>query len=86
MTREPFGGIQVRVTDLLPRVLDGFTEKRIPGHPLILWLSRWLPIDPWIVMAVPKTKPADPIYDRENGVIYCAPEHYRQIRMAIDGH
>jgi hypothetical protein len=28
------------------------TVKRIPAHPIIQWLAKWLPIEPWVVITV----------------------------------
>ena len=69
---DPLGGIRIQPFAFWPTVPDGFETKRIPAHPIVKWLARWLPIDPWVEISVPKFKDADAVLDQANNVIHCS--------------
>jgi hypothetical protein len=43
--------------------------RRMPAHPLIRWLARWLPIEPFVT--VTRIEYADPILHRASNTLYC---------------
>lgn len=55
-----------------PTVRDGTYVRRFPAHPLVCWLARWLPIDPYVDVEYPRYRDADPLVDARAGIIYCS--------------
>jgi hypothetical protein len=55
--------------------------------PFIIWLSRWLPIEPYSELVLPRLREIEPIFDRVNNVLYCSTaqelELNRQLRRRL---
>lgn len=79
----PFGGMQIIQSHHWPRVPDGVYVRQLTAHPIIHWLARWLPIDPWIDVEVPRFKDADPLIDTRRGVIFCSPAQFAELRRGM---
>lgn len=75
-----FGGLRVMTVEHWPKVSDGTT--RLPAHPLILWLARWLPLRTWWA-EVQNYRDSDPIIHEAAGVLYCSPRQYAELRTAL---
>ena len=41
-------GLQIIIDDRLPKKETDPICWIWPAHPLIIWLSKWLPISPWV--------------------------------------
>ena len=64
-----------------PRVQCGTYKVRFPAHSLIVWLSRWLPITPYIEGTYTKYRDADPIL--MSGKIFCSYAQYQYLRQKL---
>lgn len=67
----------------------GSRPVRIPGHPLVRWLS-WqlgrvgLGFEPDLIVEAPAFVPMDAMFDQAGGVIYCAPSQSIEIRRILE--
>jgi hypothetical protein len=77
------GSLRVMVVQPWPRVPLGVEAVRLPAHPIIIWLSRWLPIDPFVEIAVPRWRDADMLVDRDRGVVFCSAKQLAAIEQEI---
>jgi hypothetical protein len=66
------GGIKIMPSHHWPTVQDGTKTIRFPAHPIIQWLSRWLPITPYVEGIYPKYRDADAIMDHSRGTLFCS--------------
>ena len=42
-------GLDIHVSDLLPKKVTEYPVTHIwIAHPIIVWLSKWLPMSPWV--------------------------------------
>jgi hypothetical protein len=39
-----------------PPLKKGYVLRRVPAHPFVVWLARWLPIEPYLDVEVPMTR------------------------------
>jgi hypothetical protein len=74
------GGMQIQPSKFWPKVEDGFETKRVTAHPLIHWLARWFPIEPWVEVQVRRLKDADPVIYMGR-VICCSYAQYEVLRQ-----
>jgi hypothetical protein len=73
-------GMQIYAQANWPKVQDGVRKVRFPSHPLIIWLSRWLPITPYIEGTYPRFKDADPVI--AGNKIFCSLAQYDYIKRS----
>lgn len=73
-----FAGLRI-VADLnWPREFAGYETYRSPAHPFIIWLSRYLPITPYIEGQTPSYRDRDPLI--VGGTVFCSPRQYAELR------
>lgn len=78
------GSYEVRPNKYWPTVVDGTRPHRVPAHPVICWLARWLPIAPYVEIQVPNVRDADMILDNQIGVIFCSPAQANALRQELE--
>ncbi len=72
MTINSLAGLHIYPYDPWPQVEDGVEVVRYYAHPIIFWLAKWLPIDPYVDAEYIKYKDADALVDKIGGVMYCS--------------
>jgi len=74
-----FGGLQVHIHHMPPQY-SHHEPCRYTVHPLISWLSKFLPIDPWIDGQRPVFKDVNPVVI--GGKLYVSLKQYEELRRA----
>jgi hypothetical protein len=53
--------------------------ERLPAHPLIIWLARWLPLRTWWAER-PIYRDSPMMIDQRRGYIYCSERQYQDLK------
>lgn len=72
-------GLRIVVSHILPQECV-VVAKRLPAHPLIQWLARYLMIDPWVEIQAPQWRDKGLWIDRQHGLISCSPAQADALR------
>jgi hypothetical protein len=77
------GGLKLIIQPNWPVDLVGEETYRSPAHPFIKWLSRWLPIDPWVEYKRPLYRERDPLIHDASGTVFCSAKQYDRLKREI---
>ncbi len=80
MTINSLFGLRIYPYGNWPQVEDGTEIVRYYAHPIIFWLSKWLPIDPYVDAEYTKYKDADALVDKVRGAMYCSHKQYYALK------
>lgn len=66
-----------------PKEFSHMERQRWAAHPIILWLAKWLPIDPYVVSEHPRYNEREPMLNTETGVLYCSQAQEAALRREL---
>lgn len=77
----PLGAIQIFSDPNWPTEFSHMETVRFEAHPLIKWLARWLPIQPYVEVRYARYKDCDPLMS--DRAVYCSPRQADFLRREI---
>lgn len=75
MVAHYLSGFQIHISHMLGTHPTRQYKVRFNVHPIVKWLARWLPINPWIEAEYPDE--ADPIL--MGRIMFCPPRAYEKL-------
>ncbi|MCP4900098.1 MAG: hypothetical protein GY906_24270 [bacterium] len=66
------GGVRIMPSPHHPTEFSHMETVRFAAHPLIRWLARWLPIEPYIEAEYARQKDCAAIFNGYNNTLYCS--------------
>ncbi len=79
----PLGGFRIYPNAHHPTEFSHMERQRWRAHPLICWLARYLPINPWVEAEFPRYRDCDPWVEQARGAIYCSLAQAANLRKEL---
>jgi len=76
-------GLRIYPPHNWPQVEDGVETVRYNAHPIIRWLSKRLPIRPYVDAEYIKYKDGDAIVDNIRGAVFCSHRQYDYLKQEL---